>query len=78
VTSRQIKAARALLGWTGKELAEKSGVHVVTIARIETGRSKASKLSAAAIERAVTEAGLEVIHENGDGGVGVRLRNNGA
>jgi transcriptional regulator with XRE-family HTH domain len=77
VTSRQIKAARALLGWSAKELAERCGIHCVTLARIESGRSKASKLSAAAIARVVTEAGLEILREDDDGGIGVRLRHRG-
>ena len=36
ISSRQIKAARALLGWKGQDLADKSGVGVTTLRRYET------------------------------------------
>lgn len=36
ISSRQIKAARALLGWKGQDLAERSGVGVTTLRRYET------------------------------------------
>jgi len=35
ISSRQIKAARALLGWKGQDLADKSGVGVATLRRYE-------------------------------------------
>ena len=35
ISSRQIKAARALLGWKGQNLADKSGVGVATLRRYE-------------------------------------------
>ena len=35
LNSSQIKAARALLGWSGEELSRKSGVGVTTIRRYE-------------------------------------------
>jgi len=35
ISSSQIRAARALLGWSGQELAVKSGVGVATLRRYE-------------------------------------------
>ena len=35
LSSSQIRAARALLGWSGTELAEKSGVGISTLRRYE-------------------------------------------
>ena len=35
ISSKQIKAARALLGWKGQDLADKSGVGVATLRRYE-------------------------------------------
>ena len=75
LSTRQIKAARALLGWSQTELAERSGVSEPTIARLESidgelgGREDTHKKIRAAIE----QAGVEFIDENG-GGRGVRLR----
>ena len=37
ITSGQIRAARSLIKWTGKELAEASGVAFSTLMRLETG-----------------------------------------
>ena len=35
LSSSQIKAARALLGWSGTDLADKSGVGITTLRRYE-------------------------------------------
>ena len=72
VTSAQIRAARALLNWTVRDLAEKSGVHRNTVTRAETdatGPGYATEAMCAALEA----AGVQFIDENG-GGAGVRLR----
>ena len=37
LTSDQIRLARALLRWSARELAQKSGVHITTVQRIERG-----------------------------------------
>lgn len=74
VSIRQIKAARALLGWSQGDLAEKSGVSAPTVKRLEAadgeigGRPETGEALVAALEK----AGVEFISENG-GGAGVRL-----
>ncbi|HWE48052.1 MAG TPA: helix-turn-helix transcriptional regulator [Caulobacteraceae bacterium] len=57
---RQIKAARALLGWTQKDLANYAGVAAPTVARIEAveGELRASGHTAARILRAFRAAGI--------------------
>ncbi len=40
--SEQIRAARALLGWSARQLADKSGVHLTTVQRLERGNGLAS------------------------------------
>lgn len=72
VTSAQIRAARGLLNWTVRDLAEKSGVHRNTVTRIETEETSAGQ-AINAIASALEAAGVEFIAENG-GGPGVRLR----
>ena len=75
VTIKQIKAARALLGWSQEDLAEHSAISEPTIARLESadgpiaGRPNTAEKIRAALER----AGIDFIDENG-GGPGVRLR----
>ena len=75
VTTRQIKAARALLGWSQGDLAQHSSISEPTIARLESvdgpvaGRPK----TADKIRGALEKAGIQFIDENG-GGRGVRLR----
>ncbi|MGO9238383.1 MAG: helix-turn-helix domain-containing protein [Methylocella sp.] len=74
-STRQIKAARALLAWSQGDLAEASGVSEPTIARLESvegeigGRADTVQKILAALEK----AGCIFLEENGDG-PGVRLR----
>ena len=75
VSVEQVKAARALLRWSQRDLARASGVSEPTIKRIEakpgplTGRPS----TISAIRVALEKAGVLFIEENG-GGPGVRLR----
>lgn len=74
MTGNQLSAARALLGWTQKQLSEAAGVSVPTIKRAE-GASKtvASAESIRQLVAALERAGVEFISENGHG-IGVRLK----
>lgn len=74
VTSAQIRAARGLLNWTVRDLADRSGVHRNTITRVETATTGPGH-SIAAIRAALEAAGVIFIEENGEG-PGVRLRKN--
>jgi ribosome-binding protein aMBF1 (putative translation factor) len=74
LTSAQIRAARALLRWSAEHLARQSSVGVTTIRRAELTEHKTSMTMAndLAVKRALEDAGIEFIDENG-GGPGVRL-----
>ncbi|MBZ9922206.1 MULTISPECIES: helix-turn-helix domain-containing protein [Mesorhizobium] len=74
VSTRQIKAARALLGWSQGDLARHSSISEPTIARLEAedGPLRGRPGTAAKILKALTDAGTEFILENGNG-PGVRL-----
>lgn len=67
--------AIALLAWSQETLAEKSGISIPTIKRLEAedgdlgGRVETGEAIRAALEK----AGIEFIEENG-GGPGVRLK----
>ncbi len=75
ITSGQIRAARALLKWTGKELAASSGVAFSTLMRLETGEGvpAAQAKTLAAIQKAFEDAGIEFIGTP-ESGAGVRWR----
>ncbi|AWN41420.1 helix-turn-helix domain-containing protein [Methylobacterium durans] len=75
LTSEIIRAARALVRWEQKELAEASGVSLPTIKRLEAkpGDLGAHGPTIAALRLALERAGIEFIPENG-GGAGVRFR----
>jgi DNA-binding XRE family transcriptional regulator len=75
VSIRQVKAARELLAWSQDQLAQKAGVSVPTIKRLEAsdgplgGRAETINK----IRTALENGGVVFIDENG-GGPGVRLR----
>lgn len=75
VSIKQVKAARALLGWSQADLASASGISEPTIKRLEAndGPLGGAASTCEAIGAAFEDADVEFIAENG-GGAGVRLR----
>jgi hypothetical protein len=75
ILGAQIRAARALLRWSGADLVRECGVSHATIHRAETvnGKTAMTFANASAIRRAFEAAGVELLDENG-GGPGARLR----
>jgi len=71
----QMRAARALLRWAAVDLVRESGVSLATIHRAESvdGKTAMTFANASAIRRALENAGVELIEENG-GGAGARLK----
>ena len=61
LSSSQIKAARALLGWSGTDLADKSGVGKKTLRHYELqeGIPSANTSVLMSIKRALEEAGIQ-------------------
>ena len=59
ITARQCRAARALLGWSQGELADRSGVAQATIANIETEKRTTYVNRIYELETALGEAGVE-------------------
>jgi hypothetical protein len=70
-----MRAARALLQWSAGDLVHESGVSLATIHRAESvnGKTAMTRANASAIRRALENAGVELIEENG-GGPGARLK----
>ena len=76
ISGRQIKAARALLGWRQTDLAKASGISEMSVKNAELGHTDSRTSTIAALEKAFNKAGI-VFLEPGDtrsGGQGVRLR----
>ncbi len=75
LTSEQVRAARALLRWEQKNLAEESGISLPTIKRLEAKPGKISGHSSTIedLRSALERNGILFIEANG-GGPGVRLR----
>ncbi|MEI9406995.1 helix-turn-helix domain-containing protein [Mesorhizobium argentiipisi] len=72
VSPRQIRAARALLGWSQQELADKAIVSLNALARLESGKVDSRLSTMQAIEAALARAGVEFLPA-GQRGEGVRL-----
>ncbi|MCJ2035771.1 helix-turn-helix transcriptional regulator [Methylobacterium sp. J-068] len=79
ITTRQAKAARALLAWSQEDLARASGVSIPTVKRLEAedGPFGGRVDTAAKLQTALEAAGVIFIDQNGEG-PGVRLRKSGA
>ncbi len=76
ITAEQIKAGRALVGWSQPQLVAASGVSLPTIVRMESsvgpGRSSASNVDA--VRQALEKAGVAFLSADEAGGPGVRLK----
>ena len=70
LTAATCRAARALLGWSQRELARRSRLSVTWVKKFEAGRGDGFiPVAVAAAQRALEEAGVEFLD-----GEGVRLR----
>jgi predicted transcriptional regulator len=73
ITSRQIRAARALLGWSQQQLADKAIVSLNAVARLENEIVDSRISTVQAIEKALAKAGIEFLDAD-QKGEGVRLK----
>jgi transcriptional regulator with XRE-family HTH domain len=74
MTPETCKAARALVGLSQAELAERAGVLPLTVRRYETGQSEPSHKTWRSLRTALERAGVRFIDEDDNDGPGVRLR----
>jgi predicted transcriptional regulator len=75
ISAKQIRAGRALLGWTAQELAKNAGTSIDVIQRLETEKVSVTQARMGTIQKivgALTNAGVDLL--NGDG---VRMRQHG-
>lgn len=73
VTAAQIRAARALLGWSQHMLADKAIVSVNAVNRLERELVDTKMSTLAAVEKALLRAGIEFISPANEKGEGVRF-----
>lgn len=75
ITSEQVRAARALLRWEQKDLADKSGISLPSIKRLETkpGPLAAYDATVEAIVAAFEREGVVFLMPGEEGGEGVRM-----
>lgn len=69
ITIGQIKAARALLNWSQDDLARAAGISLPALGNLERNATQPRLRTAQAIEKALTDGGVEFIE-----GPGVRLQ----
>ncbi|MBL8559449.1 MAG: helix-turn-helix transcriptional regulator [Hyphomonadaceae bacterium] len=78
LTAGQIRAARGLLDWSQKQLADATKLSVQTIKRMEGTRGPEASTSANvdAVRRALEDSGIVFLDpkSKADGGAGVRLK----
>jgi transcriptional regulator with XRE-family HTH domain len=72
ITPDQCRGARGLLDMTQSDLATRSGVSLGTVINFESGERQPIRAIMEAIRKALEDAGIEFIPENG-GGLGVRF-----
>jgi len=78
ITTRQIRAARALIGWRGIDLAKKAEISEATLRNIERGAADPRASTLTKIQQALEKANVVFIDagdrgDRGDG-EGVRLK----
>jgi transcriptional regulator with XRE-family HTH domain len=74
ISAQQSRGARAMLGWSREQLADKSRVSAATLADFDAEKRTPYDRTLADIRRTLEDGGIEFIPANG-GGPGVRLRN---
>lgn len=77
ITAQQIRAARALLGWSQQQLADRAIVSLNALVRLEKGDVDSRVSTVNAIQKALITAGIEFLsgdEESEEKGEGVRLR----
>ena len=73
ITARQIRAARALLGWSQQQLADKAIISLNTVTRLERSEVDPRVSTIEAVQKALNKAGVEFLPADERKGEGVRL-----
>ena len=73
ISLRQIRAARALLGWSQQKLADEAVLSVKAVQRLERKEVATRSSTVDAVEKALSKAGIIFIPASNGIGEGVRL-----
>jgi transcriptional regulator with XRE-family HTH domain len=73
LSAEQVRAARALMGWSRKDLAIVSGVSQGTIKAIEAGRTDYRLSTLCKLMRTFQAHGVSFLKENGWSGIVIRV-----
>ncbi|NIA68126.1 helix-turn-helix transcriptional regulator [Pelagibius litoralis] len=73
ITGLQCRAARAMLQWSREDLAERSGVHYITLCNFELGHCALKPATARLLRLVFVSAGLLFIDADASGGAGLCL-----
>lgn len=74
ITGPQVHAARVLIEWPKEKVARLSGLASETLTAFERGNVDPGDTARAAVQATLEEGGAVFIAEDGDFGVGVRLK----
>ena len=73
IDGRQIRAARALLGWSRAELLKAAGISMSALQRLEEAQADTRSSTISKVTKALSAAGVEFVRR-GDGAIGVMLK----
>lgn len=73
IDGRQIRAARAMLGWSREELLDASGISMSALLRMEGNLADSRSSTLNKVVKALSLAGVEFV-TRGDGAIGVMIR----
>jgi predicted transcriptional regulator len=74
VSSEQIRAARALLGWTQEMLADKSLVSLTALKKLEAGRKDVREATSQAVRKTLEKQGITFLSSSNTIGVMLQRR----
>ena len=73
IDGRQVRAARAILGWSREELRDASGISMSALLRMEGNMADSRSSTLNKVVKALSLAGIEFVTRD-DGAIGVILK----
>ncbi len=70
---RQIRAARAMLGWSREDLLKAAGISMSALLRMESGQADSRGSTLSKVIHALASAGIELVYRD-DGAIGILLK----